>query len=255
MISMPPEFSRRCLNAAALVRDRALDLLFPRSCLACQEPVESNGPFRFICLPCSRLVTIVQAPACNTCGFPFFGHVEAERSCPHCSELAPLFSEGKTATLMKGPVRKLVHGLKYHRQFHLIDDIGRVFRACGDLVDFVRGAVLVPVPLHRRKLRERGFNQSLLIAKELARLSGFCEVADILERVKDTASQTEFDRARRQRNLKNAFAIKNGSRLNTRLRYILVDDVFTTGSTCNACAAALRRARIRQIDVVTFGHG
>lgn len=243
------------LQGAAIVTDRVLDLFFPRSCVACEEPVDSDSGYRFVCTPCARLLTIVRPPACTTCGFPFFGVVESDRSCPHCQELAPLFREAKTAVLMKGPARALVHELKYRGQVHLLEDIGRIFRQCEGLLTFAEGAVLVPVPLHPRKCRERGFNQSLLLAERLAGLTTGVEILEAVERVNDTLSQTQFDRKRRQRNLKNAFAMRKKCRLNPRLRYILVDDVFTTGSTLNACAAALHREGIRSIDVITFGHG
>lgn len=146
--------------------------------------------------------------------------------------------------------------MKYKGQVHLLEDLSRIiFRAEG-VVDFARGGVLVPVPLHPRKERERGFNQSLLMAERIAVLTkGEARVWDGLERVRDTESQTQFDRKRRQRNLKNAFALRKNCTFNPELRYILVDDVFTTGSTLNACAAALSRGGILQIDVITFGHG
>lgn len=240
---------------AARAADQVLDLLFPRSCVACEDPVDAASGYRFICASCSRLLTIVRAPACKTCGYPFFGVVGSERSCPHCQELSPLFGEAKTAVLMKGPARQLVHEFKYHGHVHLMEDMGRIMRRCEGLLDFAAGAVLVPVPLHPRKRRQRGFNQSLLLARRLAELAPGAEVIEALERLKDTESQTRFDRARRQRNLKNAFAMRTDSGLNPRVRCVVVDDVFTTGSTLNACAAVLRRNGCRQIDVVTFGHG
>lgn len=243
------------MRAAAVAADRTLDLVFPRSCVACDEPVDSASGYRFVCSTCSRLLTIARPPACRSCGFPFFGEMESERSCPHCLELEPLFREAKTAVLMKGPARELVHALKYRSQVHLVEDAGRIFRRCEGLLAFAEGAILVPVPLHPRKQRERGFNQSLLLAEKLARLACGARVSEAIERVRDTESQTQFDRKRRQRNLKNAFAIRGNCDLNPRLRIILVDDVFTTGSTLNACAAALRRKGFSQIDVLTFGHG
>jgi competence protein ComFC len=249
-------FSWQVPPALSQAGSRALDLLFPRSCVQCEEPVEEESPFRFICEACARLLTIVRPPACRTCGFPFFGALAGERVCPHCQELEPLFGEARTAVLMKGPARTLVHELKYHGQVHLLRDMGTIFTSSEGLIGFVRGGVLVPVPLHARKRRERGFNQSLLLAEKLQSLSGGeSEVWDGLMRSRDTESQTHFDRKRRQRNLKNAFALRKKCPLNPALRFILVDDVFTTGSTLNACAAALRRGGARHIDVITFGHG
>jgi competence protein ComFC len=233
----------------------ALDLLFPRSCVECEAPVEAESRYRFICAACSRRLTLVRPPACRTCGFPFFGEMAGERSCPHCEELVPLFSEARTTVLMKGPARNLVHQLKYNGATHLLDDMEAMMRAVPDLLNFARGAMLVPVPLHPRKERERGFNQSLLLAERIARGAAEARVWMGLRRIRDTESQTRFDRNERRTNLKNAFALREKCIFNPRLRFVLVDDVFTTGSTLNACAAALRRGGICHIDVITFGHG
>jgi len=112
------------------------------------------------------------------------------------------------------------------------------------------------VPLHPRKLRERRYNQSLLLAECGERVAaGRAVVGELLRRVVDTESQTHYDRAARQKNLKNAFALASGASINPAQRYLLVDDVFTTGSTLNACAAVLRRAGALNLDVVTLGHG
>ena len=124
------------------------------------------------------------------------------------------------------------------------------------LFGHVCGATLVPVPLHPRKARERGFNQAGLLAETLAHaVGGGTRVESLLRRVVDTESQTAFDRRTRVANLKNAFALARGAVLNPAHHYVLVDDVFTTGSTLNSCARALRRAGGLNLDIVTFGHG
>jgi len=124
------------------------------------------------------------------------------------------------------------------------------------VLECVRGATLVPVPLHPRKARERGYNQALLLATTLAEVAGGgTRVEPLLRRVIDTPTQTAFDRRTRMANLKNAFALASGAFLSPDLHYILVDDVFTTGSTLNSCARTLRRAGALRLDVVTFGHG
>lgn len=122
--------------------------------------------------------------------------------------------------------------------------------------DWVRDTVLVPVPLHPRKRREREYNQSLLLAECATQVAdGQSEIEELLIRVTDTPTQTHFDREARRDNLKNAFALAPGATLNPARRYLLVDDVFTTGSTLNSCAAVLRRGGALRLDVVTFGHG
>jgi ComF family protein len=116
--------------------------------------------------------------------------------------------------------------------------------------------VIVPVPLHPRKYRERTFNQSELIAEALVRVAGGATcMRRLLRRTADTVSQTHHDRRTRQSNLKNAFALASGATINPGQHYLLVDDVFTTGSTLNSCAQALRRAGALNLDVATFGHG
>jgi ComF family protein len=131
-----------------------------------------------------------------------------------------------------------------------------VFRRSRLVRAHIAGAVLVPVPLHPRRRRERGFNQGELIAREAARACGGRErVEPLLRRIVDTPSQTGLGRRGRLANPKNAFALARGPVFNPGLRYILVDDVFTTGSTLNGCARALRRAGCLDVDVLTFGHG
>ncbi|MEO6002465.1 MAG: phosphoribosyltransferase family protein [Opitutus sp.] len=157
---------------------------------------------------------------------------------------------------MKGPSRALVHELKYHAGLHVLSDIAEIFRRAPHVLELVADAILIPVPLHPRKERERGYNQSQLIAEQLARVAGgTTKVRALLCRTVDTDSQTHHDRRERQANLKNAFALTSGAALLAAQHYVLVDDVFTTGSTLNSCARAIRRAGALNLDVVTFGHG
>lgn len=229
------------------------DVVFPPSCVACRSVVEGSG-FKHLCVKCAGQLDFVQAPHCATCGSPFYGVMEGERMCPHCDGLNPAFRTGCTAVLFRGPARALVIELKYHRGLHAVADMEAIFARSTEVRAQVAGAVLVPVPLHARKARERGFNQSLLLAQALARVGGG-RVEELLRRDVDTRSQTEFDRKTRQANLKNAFALVPGARLTPDLKYVLVDDVFTTGSTLNSCARVLRRAGVLNLDVVTFAHG
>jgi ComF family protein len=237
-----------------LWRDK-LDVVFPRSCVHCGGLVE-EGRFRHLCPTCETQLIVVGQPHCSTCGHPYFGETEISRVCQHCEELEPEFSQGKTAILLKGPGRSLVHALKYHHALHVADDITEIMSFVPGYVEYLRGAVLVPVPLHPRKMRERRYNQSFLLAECAVRAAaGQARVEEVLRRVVDTESQTRYDRRARQKNLKNAFALVPGAAINPAQRYILVDDVFTTGSTLNACAAVLCRAGARTLDAVTFGHG
>lgn len=230
-------------------------VVFPPVCVHCRGLVEA-GAFTHLCAACAGHVEFVSAPHCTTCGHPFYGVVEGERLCPHCEGLAPAYREGRTAVLLKGPVRSLIHELKYHHGLHVLADVAALFRAQPGLLDWMRGAVLVPVPLHPRKERDRGYNQSRLLAECLAETAGGgTRVERLLGRTADTPSQTGYDRQTRRANLKNAFALAPGAAITPGQHYLLIDDVFTTGSTLNSCAQVLRRAGCLNLDVVTLGHG
>ncbi len=235
---------------------RALrDTWFPPVCAHCRSLVD---PVRrhHLCEPCARRLHRVAGPHCTTCGYPFFGDTATDRVCEHCFELEPEFREGRTAVVLRGPARTLVIDLKYHGATHLLEEIGLIAREAEGFLDYLRGATLVPVPLHPRKLRERGYNQSRLLAGIFARVAGSgTRLAEPLRRVVDTPTQTRLDRRTRQENLKGAFEVRRGRRLDPAERFVLIDDVFTTGATLNTCAVALRRAGARVIDVATFGHG
>lgn len=233
----------------------ASDLIFPRSCVSCGGLPEDKS-FGHLCERCVTQLDFVTGACCSTCGHPFYGEVIGERMCPHCEGLAPAFNRGRTAVLSKGVGRALIHELKYRRGVYVVSDIEEIFRRCPSLIESVRGATLVPVPLHPRKHRERGYNQSELIAEALARAAGnSAKIDHLIERSVDTVSQTAFDRRTRLANLKNAFALRSAQAIKPDHHYVLVDDVFTTGSTLNSCASVLRRAGCLNLDVVTFGHG
>lgn len=236
------------------------DTVFPPTCVHCRGLVETvdgeTSEFRQICRSCAALLNWVRPPHCTTCGHPFYGEMSGGRRCPHCEGLDPAFREGRTAVLFKGPARALVIELKYHHGWHVLADMESILRRAPHVLELARDAWLIPVPLHPRKERERGYNQAALLAAAVARAAGGAtRVVPWLRRTADTATQTALDRRSRMANLKNAFALARGAALNPDHHYILVDDVFTTGSTLNSCARTLRRAGALNVDVVTFGHG
>jgi ComF family protein len=240
------------------------DIIFPPGCLNCGGLVargDAADALRYVCAKCETRIEFVREPCCPTCGFPFYGELEEadNRPCEHCEGLVPVFTEGRTAVLFKGAARMLVHELKYNNAIHAIRDIGTLLEKSPRVLEVARGAVLVPVPLHSRKERHRGYNQAFLIAQCLAKAAGGAQtntrVEMLLRRVVDTVSQTALDRATRRANLENAFALARDAKINPAQRYVLVDDVFTTGSTLNSCAGVLRRAKCADIKILTFAHG
>ena len=218
--------------------------------------MEDDSPYQFLSKAVAARLFQVNPPHCRTCGYPYFGAVMAsDRVCPKCKELKPQYNEGRTVILVEGVGRELVHLFKYEGAGYLLRDFYTLFENCPGLRDYLANARLVPVPLHPRKLRERGFNQSEALCQALMQVQPSASLADILQRTVDTPSQTLFSRKERMRNLRNAFRVNPRVTVNTEDRYLLVDDVFTTGSTLNACSRALKKGGIHRIDILTLGHG
>ena len=161
----------------------------------------------------------------------------------------------ETVILVEGASRELVHFFKYEGARYLLRDFSILFQLCPGLNEYLKDARLVPVPLHPRKMRERGFNQSRALCELLLKQESSTELQDILVKTVDTPSQTLFTRKERVKNLRNVFRVRPNAHLQPDFRYVIVDDVFTTGSTLNSCAQTLKRAGIQRIDILTLGHG
>lgn len=233
----------------------ALDLFYPRDCVGSGITLTPKSAYRYLSDTSVSEIHWSKGPACLTCGYPFSGELIGARICPSCKDLEPIFSSGKTAFMLKGTGKKLIHELKYHKGLHLLPDLIHLVKQVPGYIDYLNGAILVPVPLHRSKLRKRGFNQSYLLATRLASQTQGATVIELLKRVKATKTQTYLDRQERQKNVKNAFALRSKAVINGNLRYIIIDDVFTTGATLNACAAVLKKNGANNINILTLGHG
>ena len=245
----------KCLLALGRIFQDSLDLLFPRDCLITGEPVADGSAYRYLSTAALSQIFFVSAPACKYCGQPLYACVEPGAVCANCRDLQPLFAEGRTLFLAKDGGRQLIHALKYQGARYLLADLSQMMAKHAGYRAFFTDAILVPVPLFPRRERQRGYNQALLIAKAIAKISQNCDVLCLLRRVRDTPSQTCLSRERRISNVKNAFAIRPHLLLNKERRHIIIDDVFTTGSTLNACALALKEEGFARVDVATLSHG
>ena len=173
----------------------------------------------------------------------------------NCGDRALSFDFATAAYRSRGVVRKLIHQFKYNRQIHLRHLLARMltqgFR--DHRLEVMRPQALVPVPLHPRRLREREFNQSELLAGALSRL---CKIPVIfpLARCRYTTTQTKLDRKHRRQNLRDAFVLRNNADVTNR-NLLLVDDVLTTGSTLDACASVLLESGARSVRALTAARG
>ncbi|HLK10146.1 MAG TPA: double zinc ribbon domain-containing protein [Candidatus Binatia bacterium] len=226
------------------------DLLFPADCEACGAPL-APGHGSCLCPSCRSRIVPPPPPLCARCGIP----VRRAGTCADCLRRPPRFARARASGLYLSdagrlnPLAAAVCALKYRRRRPVAWTLARLL---ADRYPFSPDAVLVPVPLHLRRLRERGFNQSLLLARGLSRWRRLAVEPRALVRVRPTTAQPGLSRAERERNLGEAFAVRDAARIRDR-HVVLVDDVLTTGATANACAAALLAGGALRVDVYTVG--
>jgi ComF family protein len=219
--------------------DSILNLLFPVTCVVCRSPVLERR-WGAACRECWLRLERLEAPFCPRCGEPV---PAIEGLCGFCRKGEHSFDFARSALLFSGALREIIHHLKYADRVSLAGPLGDILKNCLDHEPFT-GNLIVPVPLHRRRERQRGFNQAELIAARLGRRL----TTQLLRRRKNTPSQTGLSRSERKRNLAGAFEVR-GDVGGTVI--IIVDDVYTTGSTMNEIARTLKRAGAERVEVLT----
>ncbi|MEN9932128.1 MAG: hypothetical protein RIS17_701 [Pseudomonadota bacterium] len=223
-----------------------IDVVLPPRCPGCGEIVDGDDRF---CAACFTQLQALGPPQCACCGDPLPHEGDPAALCGACLADPPPFTRARAPLAYGGPARQLVLALKHGRRLHLARMMARaMLRVAGEIP---ADAVIVPVPSHRIRLWQRGFNQAAAIARQLARQSGRPLVVDALARVKPTPSTKGLTRAARQRNVIGAFRVARPEAIKGKV-VILIDDVMTTGATVSACAAQLRRAGARQVEVLTY---
>ena len=231
---------------------RSLDILFPRTCVGCGALLmdERGG---YTCTACRERIAWLREPLCTVCGTPFYGSVSVPGPCPACRAHPPAFERCRALFLHKGTGGRIVHTLKYAGGRWLEQEIAAILRERADIRAFLSGCLLVPVPLHPAKLRQRGYNQSEVIIRAALREVEGARCLAPLARVRKTPSQTLLTREERLQNMSEAFDCDID--LADIEHLMLVDDVLTTGATLNAAASALRSAGATRISAFTLAHG
>ncbi|MEX2608254.1 MAG: ComF family protein [Kiritimatiellia bacterium] len=230
-----------------------LDLLYPRQCCECGRDI-TEGVEQGLCWDCRADSLPLSPPWCECCGGVVAGRLDHAFTCADCAEHPPVYDRARSLYRYEGGVRTAIHALKYQRDFSVIPDLSLLLLA-GIEAHFpeTEGLTLVPVPLHRKRIRHRGFNQGRELIREMRRIRKDLQVWTGLQRIKNTETQTRLSKAARRNNVRSAFAVPKGVEVPARV--LLIDDVMTTGATLDACSRVLRRAGADEINTLTLARG
>ncbi len=223
-----------------------LEFFLPRLCLFCGAAVGEAAPVA-VCPECEGQIEWVESPLCTCCGAVFTSRDGADRVCGDCQAELPPFTRARAAAVYDGPAAQAVKRFKFNRQMAFLPVMQHWLQRplCLELV--ADADLFIPVPLHPKRLKQRGFNQALFLAKAFPQVPLGREA---VVRVRHTVPQVELKPKERRDNVKGAFAVPDPALVKGK-NVLLLDDVYTTGSTVRECAKVLRRAGARQVEVLT----
>ncbi len=225
-----------------------MNIIYPPRCHICQDFLgDCDRKIPDICDNCSSCFPAVTHPFCSICGVPFQSKVEEDHLCEKCIQTRPFYDELRAPYLYEDKIMEAVHLIKYSGKSFLVKSFGPL------LADFAKDRfrdtkdmIMIPVPLYKKKLRQRGFNQSALFVKSISTILEIEAGYYFLRRTRYTETQTGLNLKERRKNVKGAFEVPEGNDLRGK-SVILVDDVATTGNTMNECARILKKAGCKKV--------
>lgn len=205
-----------------------------------------------VCADCWGQLEFISQPCCAHCGYPFEFETQGASLCGVCIQTPPPYAKARTVLRYSPFSRSLITKLKYADQTQLALTYGKWLATHGHEV-VADSDVIIPVPLHYRRFIQRRYNQSALLASALAKQCQLPMLPDGLKRIRHTQQQTRLTRSQRLQNVKNAFRFhtRHGQHLSGK-RVLLIDDVMTTAATIHACCAALEKAGVKHVNVLTL---
>lgn len=237
--------------------DWVLDWLYPPRCRGCAERIEGRDRDCF-CRRCWAKIERVGRPLCRICGRPFPDGAGGDHCCALCLIRPPQFCEARSwayyprQELEDHPLRQAVQRFKYGRKVSLGKPLGRLMaHGCREFLAPWQVDLILAVPLHPKRLRWRGFNQSVLLARQVSHAYGIPMDPLLLRRVKPTPPQTQLSEQERRRNVRAAFVLAPGRSVKDR-NILLVDDVYTSGATVNECSRRLKKDGAQHVYVLTL---
>ena len=228
----------------------SIDLLLPPACVLCGQLLPTGLAVQSFCHGCLSAMPPLSQGHCSCCAQPF-SSTASDHLCGTCLKRPPSFSVVHSAGIYQGRLKEAVHKLKYRNQLTLAQPLGQLLgtriAAAGN--DFAPHCI-IPVPLHPRRLRQRGYNQAVEVARPIARQLGIPLETTLLQRIRKTPPQQGLSAIERRSNLRNAFALTARA---PALRILLVDDVMTTGETVRECCRTLLAGGVDEVQVAVVG--
>jgi ComF family protein len=239
----------RAPGITASWRSGFFSLLFPDKCPFCRNLLRTQGEeIPGLCPACEKDIQWMLPPYCPRCGRPF-PKGSTSHLCSDCLQEKLYFDWGRAAVIYQGILAEAIQRFKYHGDIHLADPLGWFLNKIN--LETLFFEAIIPVPLHPARLRERGFNQALLLGKILGKIHNKKVFPRVLRRIRNTIPQIQLDHSERARNVRGAFAVTEKKEIMDK-SFLLVDDVFTTGATVNECARILKKSGAREVFVLTL---
>lgn len=225
------------------------DLCFPPYCICCEDSLP--GSELLICEKCLEDLHFTEKPLCSRCGKMFSGREGENHLCSSCMQSSLYYNRARSLFIYDDRVADLVHSLKYNGNTSGLETFRKLKGKSSSLKDLPDADFIFPVPLHINRLRQRGYNQALLLARSFFYKEKNKIKSDILVRCRNTSPQTGLSGVERRKNLGNAFCVRDQKTIFGK-NILLVDDVLTTGTTVNECARVLIKAGAGNVDVLTL---
>ena len=224
------------------------DIIFPAKCVVCNILISKDLLF---CSECWKEIEFITDPKCGICGFPFDFDTGKGALCATCNQKYPYFDKALSIFRYSDYSKSLIYKLKYNDQLHLAYFFAKL--VTNRLQNLYEYRIVLSVPLHSKKIRERLYNQSAILASQIAKLSRLDFFPNILIKKRYDTPQSQLSRDRRKKNVLNSFGIaEDQEKFIKGKNIILIDDVYTTGSTVNECSKVLKKAGCGKILVVTM---
>jgi len=250
---MPRQLGRVMISLDSIfsIKESLLDTLFPRRCVFCDSArVETKS---FLCGECRESIRVISRPFCSQCGLPTPGlALQSNGLCGRCLSAPPPYMRARYGVYYEGQLREALIRFKYYAALSLgntlSDALTAAFHRHYEATEF---DVIIPVPVHRKRLFKRGFNQAVILAAKLSSKAMLPLDRRSLIKLMDTVPQARLPKAERVKNLRNSFGILDNGNVREK-RILLVDDVTTTGSTITEATKTLLKAGASQVDALVL---